>query len=101
VAVEVTFALELSLYVAVAVNCCVAPAVMLGVAGVTEMAVIVFVAAVTVSMAVPLIPLSEAVTEVVPAATAVVIPAEFIVATPALADIQVAVDVTFAVEPSL
>ncbi len=101
VAVEVTFAVELSLYVAVAVNCCVAPAVMLGVAGVTATAVSVFVAAVTVSLAVPLIPLSEAVTEVEPAATAVASPDMLIVAAELLEDVQLAVEVTFAVELSL
>jgi hypothetical protein len=42
-----------------------------------------------------------AVTVVEPAATAVAIPPEFIVATVALASVQVADAVTFAVEPSL
>jgi hypothetical protein len=101
VAVDVTFAVELSLYVAVAVNCCVAPAAMLPVAGETEIDVIVFVAAVTVSIAAPLTPLSEAVTMLEPAATAVASPVVLIVATPTVADVQVAVEVTFAVEPSL
>jgi hypothetical protein len=102
VAVDVTFAVELSLYVAVAVNCCVTPTAMLGVAGVTEIPVIVFVAAaVTVRVAVPLTPPCEAVIVDEPVATAVASPTELIVAAALLPDVQVAVEVTFAVEPSL
>jgi hypothetical protein len=41
-AVDVTFAVEPSVYVAIAVNCCVAPAAMLAVAGVTAMEVTTF-----------------------------------------------------------
>jgi hypothetical protein len=48
VAVVVTFAVDLSLYVAVAVNCSVAPTARLSVLGDTEMAVSVFAVTVTV-----------------------------------------------------
>jgi hypothetical protein len=48
VAVVVTFAVDLSLYVAVAVNCSVAPAARLSVPGDTEIAVSVFAVTVTV-----------------------------------------------------
>jgi hypothetical protein len=58
-------------------------------------------AGVTVSMAVPLTPLSDAVMVAAPAATAVARPAEFTVATPAAEVVHEAVDVTAAVEPSL
>jgi hypothetical protein len=59
VAIDVTFAVEASLYVPVAVNCCVPPAAMLAVAGVTVMVVSVLGTtwAVTVRLAVPLTPL--------------------------------------------
>jgi hypothetical protein len=101
VAVVVTFAVELSLYVAVAVYCSVAPTAMLAVAGVTEIAVTVFATAVTLSAAVPLTPPSDAVIVLEPAATPVAMPDEFTVATAVFEVVQVAVDVTFAVDPSL
>jgi hypothetical protein len=66
--------------------------------GLTETAVTVF--GTTVSIAVPVIPLSVAVTAVEPAATPVAVPPEML----AMADdatLQVACAVTFAVEPSL
>ena len=82
-------------------NCWVDPTPMLGVVGETEMAVTVFVAAVTVWVAEPLTPLSEAVTVDKPAATPVASPAEFTVATVLVVDVHVAVEVALAVEPSL
>ena len=82
-------------------NCSVAPAAMLSVAGVTEIAVTVFVAAVTLSAAVLLKPLSEAVMVLEPEVAPVAKPDEFTVATAVLEVAQAAVDVTFAVEPSL
>jgi hypothetical protein len=100
VAVELMFAVELSLYVAVAVNCCVAPTAMLTFPGVTAIDLIVF-AAVTVNGVVPVTPLREAVTLVEPAATPVARPVELIVAVAALAVAQVTVELMFAVEPSL
>jgi hypothetical protein len=98
-AVELISAVEPSLYVAVAVNCCVAPTARLGVVGDNEMAVTAL--DVTVSVAVPLTPLIEAVTVVEPVATAVASPDEPIVATEGLTAVQFAVAVTSAVEPSL
>jgi hypothetical protein len=55
----------------------------------------------TVSAAVELKPLSEAEIVLEPAATPVARPAALIVATVGVEDIQVAREVTFAVEPSL
>jgi hypothetical protein len=101
VAVEVTTAVEPSLYVAVAVNCCVAPGEMLAVLGAIEIETSVFTAAPTVSVAVPLTPLSDAVIVVEPAATPLANPAEFTVPTVAVELVQLAVVVTFAVELSL
>jgi hypothetical protein len=100
-AVELTLAVELSLYVAVAVNCCEASTTMVALAGDTEIDVKAAVDAVTLSVADPLIPLSEAATVVEPAVTPVARPLEFIVATPGLATVQLAVELTLAVEPSL
>jgi hypothetical protein len=98
-AVAVTSAVELSLYVAAAVNCCVVPATTLAGLGDTETAVTTLAA--TPSVAVPLTPLSEAVTVVEPAATPVARPAGLIVATVVVAAVQFAAAVTFAVELSL
>jgi hypothetical protein len=74
---------------------------MLAVAGNTEIEVTVTVAAVTVSDTDPLIPLSDAVTMVEPTATPVARPLEFTVANAGVAAAQVAVELTFAVEPLL
>jgi hypothetical protein len=103
VADDVMFAVEPSLYVPVAVNCCVALAVMLAVAGVTAMVTSVFgtTTALTVSEAVPLTPLNEAVMVDDPAATAVANPAVPIVAAAVLELVHVALEVTLPVEPSL
>jgi len=100
-ALEVTFAVEPSLYVAVAVNCCVAPAVMLAVAGVTAMELTVLTAAVTVSAAAELTPLRDAVIVEEPAATAVAMPPELMLATEAVELVHVANEVTSAVVPLL
>jgi hypothetical protein len=101
VACELTFPVEPSLYVPVAVNCCVVPTDTVAVAGVIAIDFSVAVAAGTVSVAVPLKPLAEAVTVVDPAATAVAIPPELTVATAVLELVHVAVAVTSAVELSL
>jgi hypothetical protein len=101
VTVEVMLVVELSLYVAVAVNCCVAPTPMLGVAGVTAMLANVFMGAVTVSTAVPLTLLRVAVILLAPAATPVASPAELMVAAAVLELVHVTDEVMFAVEPSL
>jgi hypothetical protein len=74
---------------------------MLGVAGVTAIDESAFTAAVTVNAAVPLMPLAVAVTVLDPAATPAASPLEFKVAAAVLELVQVALDVTFAVEPSL
>ena len=74
---------------------------MLGAAGVTAMELRVGAVAVTVMAAVPLIPLSDAVTVVEPDATPLARPAALMVATPVLALTHVTVVVMFFVEPSL
>jgi hypothetical protein len=101
VAEELMLAVEPSPYVAVAVNCCVPPATMLAVAGVTAMLDSVFATAVTVSVAVPLTPLSDAVMVVAPAATPVARPAALMVAAAVLELDHVTEDVMLALEPSL
>ena len=60
-----------------------------------------FVPAMTVSDAFPLIPLSDAVTVVESAVAPVARPVEFMVATAGVVAAQVAVELTFAVEPLL
>ena len=82
-----------------AVNCRVVPIAKLAGLGVTEIDLSTL--AVTVNVAVPLTPLRVAVTALEPAATAVAIPDELIVATAVFADVQLAVALTFAVEASL
>jgi len=84
----------------VAVNCCVKPAVMFALEGVTDIdASVTF--AVTLSDAFPPMPLSEADTVEEPAATPVVRPFEFIDATAGVATVQLAVELKLAVEPLL
>ena len=100
-AVELTLAFEPSLYVAVAVNCCVAPTAMLALEGAIAIDMSVTVGAMTVSDALPLIPLSDAVTIAEPAAAPVVRPLDVTVATAGVATVQTAVELTLAVEPSL
>jgi hypothetical protein len=82
----VTFLIELSEYVPVAVNCCVAPVRILGLAGVTAMD---FKAGVTVSTVEPVMPASFALIVDEPVATAVARPEPLIVATDVVADAQV------------
>ena len=66
--------------------------------GDTETAVSVLAA--TLSVAVPLTPLSAAVTVVEPAATPVAWPVKFTVATAGVATVQVAVELTSPADPS-
>jgi hypothetical protein len=94
-------AVEPSLYLPVAVNCWVAFAAMLPVAGETAMEVRVATGTGTVTVALALTPLRVAVTVAEPEASAVARPAELTVATAAFEVVQDAVAVTFAVEPSL
>jgi hypothetical protein len=82
----------------------VAPTEILSVAGVTAIVVSVFVgpvAAVTLNAAVPLTSLSEAVMVREPGVAPVDKPDALIDATAAIEAVQVAIDVTFAVDPSL
>jgi hypothetical protein len=85
--------------VAVAVNCWVRPTATLAVAGDTAIAVSTF--ADTVSVAVTFTLPTEAVTVVEPAATPVASPAALMVAAETVELAQVAVEVTFPVDPSL
>jgi hypothetical protein len=99
VTLDVTFAVVLLLYVAVAVNCCVAPLAKLGLEGVTAIAL--SVGATTVSVALPACPLSVAEIVVFPGESAVARPAELTVATVVLVEAHVADAVTLPVEPLL
>src|SRR5258706_322653 len=103
VTIDVRFCVVVSLYVPVAVNCCVRPLATDGAAGV--MARLVSVAAVTASVAVPVTPLLVAEIVVVPTATLVATPrdpAAFeIVAVATVPEDQVAVAVSASVGPSL
>src|ERR1700676_3175103 len=99
VAVLVRFCVVPSLNVPVAVNCCVPPFVTEGFAGVTAMDT--SVAAVTVSVVLPVMLLEAAWIVVVPAPTAVAKPAALIVATVTAEELHVAVLVRFCVVPSL
>jgi len=99
VALDVTFAVVLLLYVAVAVNCCVDPLAKLGSEGVTAM--LVSVAATTVNVALPACPLSVAEIVVLPGESAVARPAELTVAAVVLVEVHVADAVTLPVEPLL
>ncbi len=96
----VTFGRQLSLYVPVAVNCCVRPFAIVGFAGVT--AIDCSVAAVTVSTSTgEVTPLRLAVMLLVPTATPVANPAAVMVAAAVFDEFQVTCAVTFAVEVSL
>ncbi len=95
VTVAVRFCVELSLYVPVAVNCSVVPALIEGLAGVT--AIDTKVAAVTVSEVEPLIEPDVAVIVVLPCATLVANPAALIVATLVVPELHVTVAVKFCV----
>lgn len=94
-------AVEPSLYFALAVNCCVAPAVAEADVGEIESAVMVTDAARTVRPVDPLTPFSEAETVADPAATPVASPLAFTVVIAALDELHAADEVTFAVLPSL
>src|SRR6202030_802743 len=99
VAVLVRFCVVPSLKVPVALNCCVPPFGTDGFAGVTAMDT--SVAAVTVSVVLPVMPLEAAWMVVVPIVTAVAKPAALIVATVTAEELHVAVLVRFCVVPSL
>lgn len=86
---------------AVTLNCWVAPAVAVAVAGVTAMAVTVAVAAFTVSVFVPLTPFMVAVMVVLPELAPVATPSVLIAATAELELLQVTDEVMLAVVPSL
>jgi hypothetical protein len=101
VADPVTLPVEPSLKVAVAVNCWVAPAVMLGDAGETAIEVTVTVGAVTVSVAVAVNPSSVALMVVVPAVAPVASPPELTVATAVFDDAHVTPEVSAPVAPLL
>ena len=95
----VRFCVLLSLYVPVAVNCCVRPLATEGLAGVTAMDF--RVAAVTVSTVDPTIDPDVALMVLVPTATAVAIPAEPMVAVAVVPDAHVTEAVRFCVLLSL
>jgi len=99
VAVAVRFCVEPSLNVPVAVNCCVAPLVIEGFAGVT--AIDCSVAAVTVSNVEPEIDDDVAVMVEVPTPAPLAKPTALIVAVEVVPELQVTVPVRFWVEPSL
>src|SRR5271167_485290 len=99
VTVEVRFSVVPSLNVPVAVNCCVAPLAIEGLAGVTAMDC--SVAAVTVSKVEPLIAPDVALIVEFPTPAPVARPAALIVAVVVVPDDQVTVDVRFCVAPSL
>ena len=86
---DVTSPVVPSVYVAVAWNCCVEPAAKLVLAGVTAIDDTVADAEPTVRVAFPLTPLSVAVMVAEPAATPVASPAELMVATAVLEELQV------------
>jgi hypothetical protein len=98
-AVDVRFWVEPSVYVPVAVNCCVSPLATLELAGVTAMET--SAAGVTVSVAFPVMLLEVAEIVVVPAARVVARPLGATVAVAVLDDAQVAVAVRSCVEPSV
>src|SRR5271163_1264337 len=99
VTLDVRFCVEPSLNVPMAVNCCVAPLVIEGFAGVT--AIDCSVAAVTVSTVEPEIDDDVAVMVEVPTAAPVASPDALIVAVVVVPDDHVTVPVKFCVEPSL
>jgi hypothetical protein len=90
-----------SLYVAVAVNCCVPPMVTLGAVGESEIAVTVTAAALIVKVVDALTLFNVAEMLEVPAETPVAMPPEVMVATAVLDELQVTELVIFDVLPSL
>jgi hypothetical protein len=99
VAVLLRFCVVPSLKVPVAANCCVPPFETEGFAGVT--AIDTSVAAVTVSVVLPVMLLEAAWIVVVPVPTAVAKPVALIVATVTAEELHVAVLLRFCVVPSL
>jgi hypothetical protein len=99
VTLAVRFCVELSLYVHVAVNCCVPPAATDGFTGVT--AIDTSVAAVTVNVVLPEMAPLVALIVVLPAFSAEASPAALIVAVVVLDDAHVTLAVRFCVELSL
>jgi hypothetical protein len=99
VTVLVRFCVLPSLKVPVAVNCCVRPLATEGFAGAT--AIDCNVAAITVSVVLPLTAPDVALMDEVPVATVVANPVVLIVATLVVAEAHVAVPVRFCVLPSL
>src|ERR1700722_16780689 len=99
VTLPVRFCVELSLYVPVAVNCCVVPLEIVGFAGVTAMDC--NVAVVTVSTVEPLTVPRVALIELVPTPAPVAKPPAVIVATEGVADAHVTEPVKFCVVLSL
>jgi hypothetical protein len=99
VTVLVMFCVLPSVNIPVAVNVCVVPSGIVGIAGVT--AIETSTAGVTVSVVEPLIVPMVALTVVLPTATVAATPCEFTVATLLLAVLQVIVFVRFKVLPSL
>jgi len=99
ITLDVRFCVVPSLNVPVAVNCCVAPLVIDGFAGVT--AIDCSVAAVTVSTVEPLIEDDVAVIVEVPIPVPVATPAAVMVAVAVVPELQVTLDVRFCVVPSL
>jgi hypothetical protein len=99
VTVLVRFWVLPSLYVPLAVNCCVVAGAMVGFAGVT--AIDTSTGAVTVSVVAPVILLSVALIVEAPVVTPFANPPAVIVATPGAEELHVAVLVRFCVPPSL
>ena len=97
----VTVLMEPSEYVPVAVNCCVAPAVTEGDGGATAIETNVTTGALTVRSVLPLTVPLVAVMVAVPAATLRAIPVELTVATEVEDELQVEVEETSLVVPSL
>ena len=97
---EVTFWVELSAKVAVTVSCSVVPELRLKVGLTGEICSVLRTRSVTVRFVFPLMPLSEALIEVIPAATVVATPPVVIVAILVWVEAQVATLVMSAVEPS-
>jgi len=99
VTILVRFCVLLSLYVPVAVYCCVVPLAIVAFAGVT--AIEINVGGVTVSPVVPVIPPEAAWIVVLPVPVPVANPPPVIVATPVLVELHTTDPVIFAVLPSL
>jgi hypothetical protein len=99
ITILVKFCMLPSLYVPVAVNCCVVPAAIEGFVGVTEIEA--RTGEVTVSVAVPRTSPKAAMIVVPPVMTPVARPVELIIATGFVAELHVTVEVTSCMLPSL